>query len=122
MTRVDADGPAARAGVRTGWVLSRVSGRGGLTRWRRWPTADDHVRDFRALGARHRAAAWPDRECTDAGVPRRRGATTARQIMRTPEAGVPVKFGNLPTLFARLDAKQMDRDGAAIGVIASTSG
>src|SRR6478609_1067511 len=48
VTRVEADGPAARAGVRTGWILSRVSGRSVDDALASVADGDDHVRDFRA--------------------------------------------------------------------------
>jgi carboxyl-terminal processing protease len=44
--------------------------------------------------------------------------TTSRQITRAPEPGYAVKFGNLPTLFARLDAHAVQHEGKTIGVIA----
>jgi carboxyl-terminal processing protease len=117
VTRVDADGPAARAGVRTGWILSRVSGRSVDDALTSVADADDHVRDFRAwaLGTallRGRTGTSADLTFLDGT-----GVTTARQITRTPEPGHAVKFGNLPTLFARLDARPMARNGRTIGVI-----
>ena len=117
VTRVEADGPAARAGVRTGWILSRVSGRSVDDALASVADGDDHVRDFRAwaLGTallRGRTGTSADLTFLDGA-----GATTARQITRTPEPGHPVKFGNLPTLFARLDARPMERNGRTIGVI-----
>ena len=79
--------------------------------------ADDHVRDFRAwaLGTallRGRTGAAADLTFVDGT-----GATIARQITRAPESGLPVRFGNLPTLFALLEARPVERSGRTIGVI-----
>ena len=117
MTRVDADGPAARAGVRTGWILSRVSGRSVDDALTTVADADDHVRDFRAWALGTALLRGRTGTSTDLIVVDGTGATAARQITRTPEPGYPVKFGNLPTLFARLDARPMERKGRTIGVI-----
>ena len=117
VTRVDAYGPAARAGIRTGWILSRVSGRSVDDALTSVADADDHVRDFRAWALGTALLRGRTGTSTDLTFLDGTGATTARQITRTPEPGYPVKFGNLPTLFARLDARPMERNGRAIGVI-----
>src|SRR5215831_3374613 len=114
VTRVEHDGPAAHAGVRPGWILSRVSGRSVDDALASVSDAEDHVRDFRAwaLGTallRGRTGTSADLTFVDGA-----GATVARQIVRTPESGMPVRFGNLPTLFARLDARPVDRGGRTI--------
>jgi carboxyl-terminal processing protease len=117
VTRVDADGPAARAGVRTGWILSRVSGRSVDDALTSVADADDHVRNFRAWALGTALLRGRTGTSTDLTFLDGTSATTARQITRTPEPGYPVKFGNLPTLFARLDARPMERNGRTIGVI-----
>ena len=119
VTGVDAKGPARAAGVKPGWVLTRVGSRdvssavGTLS-----DGVSDHLKDFRLWALGTSLLRGRSGEGTELGFLDERDATISKQIVRTPEAGVPVKFGHLPTLFARLDAKQMDRDGAAIGVIA----
>ena len=119
VTGVDAKGPARAAGVKPGWVLTRVGNRdvssavGTLS-----DGASDHLKDFRLWALGTSLLRGRSGEGTELGFLDERDATVSKQIVRTPEAGVPVKFGHLPTLFARLDAKQVDRDGAAIGVIA----
>ena len=119
VTGVDAKGPARAAGVKPGWVLTRVGNRdvssaaGTLS-----DGASDHLKDFRLWALGTSLLRGRSGEGTELGFLDERDAAVAKQIVRTPEAGVPVKFGHLPTLFARLDARQVDRDGAAIGVIA----
>ena len=46
------------------------------------------------------------------------GQTVSRTIVREAERGQPVKLGHLPTLFARLDSRRVERDQKAFGVIA----
>src|SRR5262245_50860364 len=119
VTGVDAKGPARAAGVKPGWVLTRVGNRdvnsaiGTLS-----DGASDHLKDFRLWALGTSLLRGRSGEGTELGFLDDRDATITRQIVRTPEAGVPVKFGHLPTLFARLDARQVDRGGASIGVIA----
>lgn len=119
VTGLDEKGPARAAGVKPGWVLTRVGNRdvssaaGTLS-----DGASDHLKDFRLWALGTSLLRGRSGEGTELGFLDERDAAVSKQIVRTPEAGVPVKFGHLPTLFARLDARQVDHDGAAIGVIA----
>ena len=119
VTEVDANGPARAAGVKAGWVLTRVGGRdvaaaiSGLS-----DGTSDHVTDFRLWALGTSLLRGRSGEATELAFLDDRDAAVVRQVVRTPEAGVPVKFGHLPTLFARLDARQVDHAGASVGVIA----
>jgi carboxyl-terminal processing protease len=118
VTAVDAKGPASAAGVKPGWVLTRVGNRdvnsavGTLS-----DGASDHLKDFRLWALGTSLLRGRSGEGTNLGFLDGRDTAVSKQIVRAPEAGVPVKFGHLPTLFARLDARQVDHDGATIGVI-----
>ena len=115
---VDPTGPAAAAGVQPGWVLSRVGPRsvddalataGG--------DAADHVRDFRAWAVGTALMRGRTGEKAELAFLDARDQVQSREVTRAPEPGQPVKFGNLPTLFARLNAEDVTRAGKAIGVI-----
>jgi carboxyl-terminal processing protease len=118
VTEVEPGGPADRAGVRTGWTLARVGARpveAALADLRELPT---NQRGFRAWAVgtalmRGRAGDGADLGFVDAS-----GRTISRTIVREAERGQPVKLGHLPTLFARLDSRRVERDRKAFGVIA----
>jgi carboxyl-terminal processing protease len=116
--RVDDGGPAAEAGVAPGWVLTRVGDRdvqaallatsaesSGGPSFRRWALGTSMLRG--------RVGAAVDLEFRDGSE-----VLVRKQVVRRPEPGTPVKFGHLPTLFARVDARPVARNGRQIGVIA----
>jgi carboxyl-terminal processing protease len=118
VSHVDAGGPAERAGIRTGWTLARIGARPVEASLGDLDEGSDHARGFRAwaLGTallRGRAGESADLSFIDGA-----GQTVSRQVVRTPERGQPVKLGHLPTLFARLDQRRVERGSVSIGVIA----
>lgn len=118
VSRIDPQGPADRAGVGTGWTLTRVGGRALDSALAALADVPPNVRGFRAwaLGtAMLRGQAGDD---ADLGFLDATGRPVSRLLVRAPERGQPVKLGHLPTLFARLDDRRVVRDGHAIGLIA----
>jgi len=118
VSRVDAQGPADRAGVRTGWTLTRVGGRALDGALSALADAPPNVRGFRAWALGTAMLRGQAGEDTDLGFLDATGRPVSRLLVRAPERGQPVKLGHLPTLFARLDDRRVVRDGHAIGVIA----
>ena len=118
VSSIDPQGPAAKAGVHAGWTLTRVGARvldGALASL---GDAPPNVRGFRAwaLGtALLRGQAGVD---ADLGFLDASGKPVSCLLVRAPERGQPVKLGHLPTLFARLEDRRIERDGKAIGLIA----
>ncbi len=117
VTRVDPDGAAAAAGVRPGYIVRSIQGvpvhemvaeareresrlRPSLRVWRRvmrsLAGAPGEVRRVEVLDE-------PDR-------PRR------VQIVLRPDQSQPVKFGNLPTLFARVASRRVRLEEADVEV------
>jgi carboxyl-terminal processing protease len=118
VSRIDPQGPAARAGVRAGWTLTRVGGRALDDALASLGDVPPNVRGFRAwaLGtALLRGQAGQD---ADLGFLDASNKPVARLLVRAPERGQPVKLGHLPMLFARLEDRRVARDGRAIGLIA----
>jgi carboxyl-terminal processing protease len=118
VTAVNANGPARAAGVKPGWVLTRVGNRdvkSAIAVAADGPS--DHVNDFRLWALGTSLLRGRSGEATALAFLDDHDALVSKQIVRTPEAGVPVKFGHLPTLFARLDAAQVEHGNATIGVI-----
>lgn len=118
VTQVDPTGPAARAGIEPGWTLTRVGARDLAGPLEAMAGTPPHIRGFRAWAmgtALLRGQAGQD---ADLGFIDGSGRPVSRLLVRAPERGQPVKLGHLPTLFARLDDRRVDRAGRQIGVIA----
>jgi carboxyl-terminal processing protease len=117
VTRVDAAGPAASAGVKSGWVVTSVGDRNIAEAVGPLDDGAANVRGFRtwAIGTAlmHGAAGSPAHLGFLDGGDR----PVSVEMVRAPEPGVPVKFGHLPMLFARFDSRQVARGDRTIGVI-----
>ncbi|MGH7500262.1 MAG: S41 family peptidase [Longimicrobiales bacterium] len=119
--RLDGSGPAALAGVRAGWIVSRVAE----------AAPDEAIARVRGLaeGPAQRKALtqflWTMRgrlegpagssvrlEFRD-GVDR----VVTRELVRRPRPGEPVRFGNLPTFLAELSHERILTPNGCIGVI-----
>lgn len=120
VTAVDPDGPADRAGVRPGWVVTAVNDDRVRDLLERAKSAESRrPLDILVWGAVQRRLQGPPHTTTrveflDAG-----DAPTVLELIRQPAPGVAVKLGNLPTVFARFRSAQSptpDGDGA-VGVI-----
>lgn len=117
VTGVAPGGPAASAGISPGWTLTRVGPRPVAPSLAALGELPANVRGFRAwtLGASLlRGQAGDD---TDLGFLDAADKPVSRLLVRSPERGQPVKLGHLPTLFARLDQRRVERHGREVGVI-----
>ena len=117
VSRVELDGPAAQAGVRAGWILSRVGPRdvGALLAAAREDASSRAAFGVWTLAAglvRGRVGIPEEVEFRDGS-----NASAVRTLVRQPERGAVVKFGHLPPLFARVDARAVEDAGRTIGVI-----
>ena len=118
VSRVDPQGPADRAGVRPGWTLSRVGARAVEHALADLGDAPPNIRGFRAWAAGTALLRGQAGEDADLGFLDASGKPVARLLVRAPERGQPVKLGHLPTLFARLEDRRIERAGRAVGLIA----
>jgi carboxyl-terminal processing protease len=119
VTRVEANGGAAAAGVRPGWRLTRIGIESVAEVLRALPERLDgrlrHVEAWRAAATRLRGAPGTRVHATfdDAA-----GKPVAISIERRPESGQPVTVGNLPTMFVRVESgPHRTPGGATAGVI-----
>jgi carboxyl-terminal processing protease len=117
VSRVEQDGPAARAGVKAGWILTRVGPRdvGDLLAAAREGESSRAMFGIWTLGAglvRGRVGIAEEVEFRDGS-----NVTAVRTIVRQPERGAVVKFGHLPPLFARVETRTLEDRGRTIGVI-----
>lgn len=116
--RVREGGIAQRAGVRPGWVLQAVDS----------ATADRFLRVMDELEDRRLAAAqvaWAAESrlagtVGDTVVARFDTGAGERELRLVPGPlpGTPVRFGNLPTMFANLRHREAPVEGGCAGVIA----
>ncbi len=118
--RVREDGPAASAGIRPGWVVTRIGDR-DVAEWLEALAALDEGE--RAAGAMYLA-----RRASSALVgPVDRPVSMAlldgqdrpveMEVGREPPVGRPVRFGNLPTMFADLESRRIPAGAGCVGVI-----
>ncbi len=118
VSRIDPQGPAAKAGVRAGWTLTRVGVRVVEDALTSLGDAPSNVRGFRAWALGTALLRGQAGEDADLGFLDASGKPVSRLLVRAPERGQPVKLGHLPTLFARLEDRRVERAGRAIGLIA----
>ena len=119
VTTVDPDGPADRAGVRSGWVVTAVNDDRVSDLMERVRNAESRrPLDLLVWGAVQRRLQGPPHtparvEFLDAG-----DAPTVRELTRRPAPGDAVKLGNLPTIFARFGAQRHPTpDGGSVGLL-----
>ena len=109
---VDADGSAAGAGVRTGWIVRSIGGTpastilSGITG--EMPSRIAEVEAWRAAVTRLRGPYGSVVDVTfDTGGPNPQTVT----IMRKAERGEPVTVGNLPTMHVRVSSALKETPG-----------
>jgi carboxyl-terminal processing protease len=119
--RVDPSGPASLVGVHPGWVLTGVDA---------WETApglaaleaidSEAVRRGAAMELAGRAAArlqGPEGRTVVARFEDGHGAALTRSLILRRVRGEPVRFGNLPTVFVRLEHERLGDAPDCVGVI-----
>lgn len=118
IAQLDRDGPAAQAGVRTGWRVQAVNGCPLSARLARMPQEPDPRREALtayAIGTQALAGAVGD-TATVLFTDERNAERTVR-IVRAPEPGVVAKFGNLPAMTAQLAFERVKTAGKTVGII-----
>lgn len=115
---VDPTGPAAAAGVKTGWVVATVDSHdvAALTA-RELDRPGRYTPGVRTVMA---VESWlngdPD-EPVKVGFLNERGHLIARQIVRTQAGGELVKIGDFPAFFARFYGDRIRRDDVTVGLL-----
>ena len=111
VTRVQTSSPAYAAGIRQGWVIdaldgvnvSVLSGAEGLK--------GDPAQSFRTWAAATALLRGPVGSPVRLQLRNGAGAVVNTEVNRVHQAGQAVKFGHLPTLFARLDERTLMAPG-----------
>lgn len=119
VTEVEPGGPAARAGVKPGWILRRVGDYPAdsmVARARRDPNQRNlgsivpRIAQSRLNGAPESTI---ELEFHNAG-----NQPVVVNAVRRVDPGLPIKFGHLPTFYARFADRRITHQGAQIGAIA----
>ena len=117
--KVQAGGPADEAGVKPGWIVTRI---GSVDVTELFGKVPDDLE--RRMARFYIWQAVTSLLHGDAGEEiqveflNELNEPIEVALSRRPVPGTPVKFGNLPTFFAHLESEQMiDEDGTTVGVI-----
>ena len=118
IARIDREGPAARAGVRTGWQVQSVNGCPVSARLARMPNEPDARREaLTAYAIATQALAGAVGDTATVVFADERGTDRTVRLVRTPEPGVVAKFGNLPAMNAQLTYERIKTSGKTVGII-----
>jgi carboxyl-terminal processing protease len=118
--RVEPGGPADLAGVKPGWVVHSIDdfqADDALTQLgdREAPAARPLLTRF-LYGVNARLDG-PAGSSLEIGFEEARGDRPTRRLVRRPRPGQPVRFGELPTFYARLDHERLQNQGGCVGLI-----
>ena len=118
VTSVDEGGPAAKAGIKTGWIIKQVGEytiESMVDRAKRDPSHRS-IEALTASIAKARMSGAPG-SVVELKLLNERDRAITLSVTRREDVGTPMKFGSLPTFYTRFDAKQMVYDSARIGLI-----
>lgn len=117
VTSVRAGGPAARAGVRTGWTVERVGERetSRLLEALR-EVSDPRLRELQVWSVVHAGLSGP--AGASRAVQLRNGdRRVAHTLVLDEPPGTVTRFGNLPPLRVAVETERLQAGGATVGVI-----
>jgi carboxyl-terminal processing protease len=122
VTRVSSGGAAAKAGVRTGWIVERIGrteAAGVLRILGRLPAGTDpRMRELRGWSALAHELSGPVGTALPARFVDGDGRARNVRLVLRPAAGVMTKFGNLPPIRVAAEHERVRAPGgASVGVI-----
>lgn len=118
VSQIDREGPAAQAGVQTGWRVVAVNGCPMSARLARMPVEPDARRvALTAFSIATQALAGPVGDTATVVFADGSDAERTARIVRAPEPGVVAKFGNLPAMNAQLGFERVTAGGKTVGII-----
>ncbi|WP_411280578.1 S41 family peptidase [Gemmatimonas sp.] len=118
IAQLDREGPAARAGVQTGWRVQSVNGCPMSARLARMPKEPDFRREaLTAYAIATQALAGAVGDTATVVFTDGRGTDRTVRLARAPEPGAVAKFGNLPAMNAQLAFERVKSAGKTVGII-----
>ena len=118
VTRVEPGGPAARAGVRTGWAVNRIDTMTAAKLLKRAETARARypLRTIAGVVAQTYMRGAPGSSVSVEFL-NEREQNVEKTITRRPDPGEPVKLGNLPPFYTRFAAQSLTTDNKVVGML-----
>ncbi len=119
VTRVDPEGGAAAAGVRAGWKLTAIDSRSVADLLTALPAAaNERLQNVEAWRIATTRLRGPSGSKVSATFEDGTGRAVPVTIERRPETGQPVRVGNLPTMFVRVQSERRTTPaGSTAGII-----
>jgi carboxyl-terminal processing protease len=119
VTRVEPDLPAARAGVKPGWILKRIASTKTTDLKQKTPKKlDDRRRDFLAWRAASKKLSGTPGTMVELEFADGKNKTVTLSLPRTVAQGEPIQFGTLPVLYAHLDHESLrTASGREVGLV-----
>jgi carboxyl-terminal processing protease len=111
VTRVDRDSPSYAAGIRPGWVLDGIDGAAVRHLAGTGAAKGNRAQSFRNWAAVTALLKGPVDSRARLELRDAQDAIVTLDVPRARQNGQPVKFGHLPTLFARLDQRTLMAPG-----------
>jgi carboxyl-terminal processing protease len=110
VTDVDPDGPAARAGIRPGFVVTRVGARdlSAVQRSAAGAGVSPVMESFLVRRAVQTALGGMAGKAVEVAYLDGGDEPHVAKVARTEAAGRPITFGELPTIVSRVDARRID--------------
>jgi carboxyl-terminal processing protease len=119
--RVDADGPAAAAGVRPGWTIERIGVNrleAALARLAALGETERRIAVTRFTYAVNAYLGGPAGSVAKLALLDGTDRAVVLDVQRRPRPGEPVRFGNLPTFFTVFEHERLAvQGGGCVGVI-----
>jgi carboxyl-terminal processing protease len=114
VTAVDAGGPAAKAGVKPGWMLTRVGERAlaDVLAPMRTAHAGSSLLGYEEVAAAQGALAGPLAETTAAEFVDGKGKPRAVRLGHAQPPGTPAQFGHLPPIPVVYEARRVGKGGS----------
>ena len=119
VTRVDADGPAARAGIKPGWRLTRVGDQSiaRILERAKNSRSQQYSYELRAALVARAALGGAEDSTVRLGFRNERNREVTVQVKRRTDPGVAIRFGDLPTMFSRFESRTVQSAGRPVGVV-----
>jgi|SRR5687768_11303418 len=118
VTEVEPDGPAARAGVKVGWVVRKIGDQTAEDIGKRADrVGSQYPKNARNALAARRGLYGAAGSTVTLELRDENNRTRKLELTRRRDPGMPAKFGNLPTFFTRFSARPIEREGVSVGLI-----
>lgn len=119
VTTVDPNRGAAAVGVHPGWIVDTIGGKSVASLIQLVEqNSNDRVAQLEVWRAAQRLLRGPSGSRADVTFINGAGTRVTKSVERSPERGVPVTVGSLPTMYVRVNSAEKETPGGrSVGVI-----